>query len=156
MGHPEPLPDRRDEGSWSLTGLSGSVGEARAHARAFLNARRSSPGDACEDILIAVSELVSNAVRHAPGPCTLRMVDHGETVTLEVSDTSGSLPRPRPPDPTNGAGGFGWHLLHHLGQTLTVAPGPQGKTIRIVLPCPRTTAPPPAPEPGTEEGQPPP
>ncbi|QMU76834.1 ATP-binding protein [Streptacidiphilus sp. PB12-B1b] len=145
MGHAEP-PHLCEEGeAWALTGLPGTVGEARAHARAFLEARRRRPSATAEDVMNAedvltvVSELVGNAVRHAPGPCTLRLVDHGATLVVEVGDTSTDVPRPRPPDLATGTGGFGWHLLHHLGTSLTVVPGPAGKTVRVVMPGSPTT-----------------
>ena len=141
MGHDELPHDREDAEPWPLSGLTGTVAEAREHTRAFLD-RCSPPATeaAAEDLLIAVSELVSNAVRHAPGPCTLRIVDAGERLAVEVGDTSSEVPRPRPPDLASGTGGFGWHLLSRMSSNLTVVPQPQGKTIRAVLACPRITA----------------
>ncbi|WP_406324335.1 ATP-binding protein [Streptomyces sp. NBC_01637] len=41
---------------------------------------------------LIVSELVTNAILHATGPISLRLVRH-QLLTCEVSDTSSSLPR---------------------------------------------------------------
>ncbi|MFE7123192.1 SpoIIE family protein phosphatase [Streptomyces sp. NPDC057617] len=43
---------------------------------------------------LIVSELVTNAIRHATGPIGLRLIRH-QMLTCEVSDTSNSLPRLR-------------------------------------------------------------
>jgi cold shock CspA family protein len=48
-----------------------------------------------------VSELITNAVRHTPGPCTLYLVQDGpdgRELTVAVSDTSTIPPIPRTPD----------------------------------------------------------
>ncbi|MGW2074252.1 ATP-binding protein [Streptomyces sp. NPDC001953] len=45
---------------------------------------------------LIVSELVTNAVRHATGPIRLRLIRH-QVLTCEISDTSNSLPLLRHP-----------------------------------------------------------
>ncbi|WP_211244064.1 ATP-binding protein [Actinospica robiniae] len=47
--------------------------------------------------MLAVSELVTNAVCHAPGPCTLEMAAERGHVRITVSDTSRLVPRARTP-----------------------------------------------------------
>jgi anti-sigma regulatory factor (Ser/Thr protein kinase) len=131
----QPLHPHEYAGTWSLDGLAGTVGAARDVVRAFLDASRPPlTRAAVDDVLIAVSELVTNAVRHAPGPCTLRLSDSGWNLTIDVSDTSTAQPRPRPPDLATGNGGFGWHLLHAVACDFTVLNHPDGKTVRVVLP----------------------
>ncbi|MHA6763871.1 ATP-binding protein [Streptacidiphilus sp. PAMC 29251] len=144
----QPQHPQARAGTWLLDGLSGTAGTARHFARTFLDASRPPlTAAAADDVLLAVSELVTNAVRHAPGPCTLRLADHGETLLLSVSDTSTVTPTARRPDLERG-GGFGWHLLHTLAHELTVAPDHGGKTIRAVLPSPRSGGGRPATPPG--------
>ncbi len=121
--------------TWNLTGRPGTLGLARGHARAFLEAGTPAPAtSALQDALVVVAELVSNAVRHAPGPCVLELSQDGELLRVSVSDTSSSPPVPRPADLTAGGGGFGWHLLHSLADRVEVHPhGGPGKTVTAVL-----------------------
>lgn len=120
--------------SYRLDGLSGCIATARELADAFLSARgtRSQAGS---DVLLLVSELVTNATRHAPGPCVLDLADDGNAWTVAVTDTSPDLPRPRPPDLVTGNGGFGWHLLQTLAADVRLTPTADGgKTITAVVP----------------------
>ncbi|MBT2365680.1 ATP-binding protein [Streptomyces sp. ISL-10] len=81
--------------------------------------------------LLVVSELVTNAVRHAPGPCVLSLAVREGCIDIEVSDSSSLAPRFREPDLTAGSGGWGWRLVHMLCSEVHVMPeGPcGGKTV---------------------------
>jgi len=104
-----------------LDGRSGSTSAARGLTAAFLRGPPMNASRALEtDALLLVSELVSNAVRHAPGPCVLELVDDGSDLVIAVSDTSDSLPQQRRPDRAAGGGGFGWSLLTALSGPVTV------------------------------------
>jgi serine phosphatase RsbU (regulator of sigma subunit)/anti-sigma regulatory factor (Ser/Thr protein kinase) len=63
---------------------------------------------------LIVSELVTNAVRHATGPIRLRMIRH-RVLTCEVSDTSDALPRLRHAC-TSDEGGRGLYIVAQLCQ----------------------------------------
>ena len=71
------------------------VATARRHAvevcRDILDARR------CDDLELAVSELVTNAIRHGGAPVTLSVEPHGSTVRVEVTDGSPALTMPPAP-----------------------------------------------------------
>ncbi|MEU1091029.1 ATP-binding protein [Streptomyces sp. NPDC005892] len=73
------------------------IAEARSFAGAFLD-RAVVRGVAVVpmkrgDALLVVSELVTNAVRHAPGPCSLALdLDEG-LLKIAVSDTSKRSPQ---------------------------------------------------------------
>ncbi|MFG3226901.1 ATP-binding protein [Kitasatospora sp. NPDC048194] len=131
-------------GQWSVRhvfdGRHGSIGAARAVTRDFLAAlHRARPSDdprAADNILLAVSELVTNAVRHTAGPGRLH-IDFSEDgrVRVTVSDTSTAVPEPRQPQP-DGTGGYGWPLLEKLADALTVVPHESGKHIHAALPWP--------------------
>lgn len=121
--------------SYPLSGRSGTAPRARDHARGFLRSRTPPlAASVVDDALIVAGELISNAVRHAPGPCVLHLADDGKQLTIAVSDTSDRLPVPRHPDLATGSGGFGWHLLHRLGGGLNVRTGPgPGKTVTVTI-----------------------
>ncbi|MFD0267993.1 ATP-binding protein [Streptomyces sp. NPDC127106] len=79
--------------------------------------------------LLVVSELVTNAVRHTAGPCSLRLARSEDGVDIDVADTSPDPPVQRPPH-VEGVGGWGWILVNQLAQELAVRPAPGGgKTI---------------------------
>jgi anti-sigma regulatory factor (Ser/Thr protein kinase) len=131
----------------ALAGDEGSIAAARGFARDFFG--RSIPALSATlltDVLLAVSELVTNAVQHAPGPCTLTLADDGCDVTIAVDDTSTRLLIARSPD-LSGGGGFGWHLLHRISADLSIEPMPGGKRVSVRLqraatrPCERPPAP---------------
>ncbi|MFC1431507.1 ATP-binding protein [Streptacidiphilus sp. N1-3] len=130
----QPGPPAR-RGSWPLTGLDGTLGQARGHTRRFLEEPGPPPPlSSVQDALVLVVELVSNAVRHAPGPCVLGLCLEGRLLRISVSDTSSSLPEPRTADLDGDGGGFGWHLLHTMADRLEIEHhGGRGKTVTAVL-----------------------
>jgi anti-sigma regulatory factor (Ser/Thr protein kinase) len=131
----EPFPPSPRHASFALDGLHGSVGAARDFTRVFFaDTNETLPEPVLADVLLVVSELVSNAVRHAPGPCTLSLTQDQKQVTIAVSDSFASLPVPRSADLTSGTGGFGWHLLRSLARHVRITARPDGKTIMAVVP----------------------
>jgi anti-sigma regulatory factor (Ser/Thr protein kinase) len=119
-----------------------SIADARTHARAFFEA--SVPrldGRLLGDALVAVSELVTNAVCHAPGPCVLALGDDGRRITIAVSDTHHAVPGPRPKDLEGGGGGLGWHVLRRLSGSIETELHPVGKTVAVTLDRARVQAP---------------
>lgn len=118
---------------FALDGDVASITAARDHVHAFFGAA-SPPLNAklLEDALLAVSELVSNAVRHAPGPCVLLLGDDGRQATIAVTDMHNSLPVLRPGD-LGGDGGFGLQLLRAVAGSVTTQQHAGGKTISVSL-----------------------
>jgi len=116
--------------AYRLDGSGGCVLTARGCARAYL--QQCAPllsAVVAADVLVLVSELVTNAVVHAPGPCCLYLVEAEAELTIAVSDTSMAPPRPRVPD-LAGSGGFGWVLLRRLARRVDVyLRPPWGKTV---------------------------
>jgi anti-sigma regulatory factor (Ser/Thr protein kinase) len=123
-----PFPEYR--AVYRLDGSCGCVATARGCARAYLEqCAPPLPHDAAAAALMLVSELVTNAVLHAPGPCSLYLVGAAEELTIAVSDTSTAPPRPRTPDLERG-GGFGWVLLRRTARRIDVyLRPPWGKTV---------------------------
>lgn len=118
---------------YSLDGSVDSITHARELAREFF-ARRTAPLEPAlvRDALIAVSELVTNAVRHAPGPFELALADDGRCVTIAVSDSSSTTPAPRPAD-LLGGGGVGLHVLNGLAGRIETMTHAGGKTVAVSI-----------------------
>nr|WSW66807.1 ATP-binding protein [Streptomyces sp. NBC_00995] len=121
----------------------GSIRRAREAARTFAAsldpALERTAGDS---LVLVVSELVTNALRHGGGRFAMALSATEGLVAVEVSDPSSVSPRERAPDLNGGSGGFGWHMVRHLTAELTVIRGPgAGKTIRAQIPRARRSAP---------------
>lgn len=66
---------------------------------------------ATDDLLLVVSELVTNAVLHGAGEIELRIAFDGSRVTGRVADEGGGFVRAAHRRPANRAGGNGLHLV---------------------------------------------
>ncbi|MGX1882154.1 ATP-binding protein [Streptomyces sp. NPDC055287] len=82
-------------------------------------------------VLLVVSELVANAVRHTSGWWRLTLHAGPEELVVEIDDSSDQPPVPRKPD-FGGGGGFGWHMVQRLAGRVEVRPLPGGKRVRAV------------------------
>jgi anti-sigma regulatory factor (Ser/Thr protein kinase) len=80
------------------------------------------------DILVAVSELTTNCVRHARSPFTLRILRGDGQVRVEVDDRSSDLPVRRSPD-LRASGGRGLLLLDVLADAWGIEPRRDGKRV---------------------------
>ena len=113
-----------------------AVADARDATRAFLEALGQpeiAPEDA-DTVVLVVSELVTNALRHGGGTCTLRLTAHPDTIEVAVDDASAQAPRMRTPDLNDGTGGFGWPMVNRLARATSVTRRTAGgKTVTAVL-----------------------
>lgn len=113
-----------------------AVAGARDATRVFLGAlgqQEIAPDDA-DSVILVVSELVTNALRHGGGTCTLRLTAHPDTIEVAVDDTSPREPRMRTPDMYAGTGGFGWPMVNRLARATAVTPrAAGGKTVSALL-----------------------
>lgn len=85
-----------------------SVADTRESTRGFLQSLV--PAIAAEDadtVVLVVSELVTNALRHGGGTCNLDLTAHPDSIEVAVHDRSPQVPRMRTPDLNGGTGGFG-------------------------------------------------
>ncbi|MET9514719.1 ATP-binding protein [Streptomyces sp. NPDC002994] len=111
------------------------IHRAREIARAFTNSLSPALGaDVADTLVLVVSELVTNALRHGGGRYTLELSAGPDAVSAAVSDPNPAPPREVTPDLNGGSGGFGWHMVRRLtdGVTITLGPGP-GKTINALI-----------------------
>ncbi|NLU71939.1 ATP-binding protein [Streptomyces sp. HNM0575] len=80
-------------------------------------------------VLLVVSELVTNAQRHARGQWQLRVQAEHDRVRVEVTDTVPLPPRWRP-GRLDGSGGWGLCIAEQCADTLEVLTSARGKTMR--------------------------
>ncbi|MFE9452109.1 ATP-binding protein [Streptomyces sp. NPDC006739] len=111
------------------------LGEARDAVRALLARAGHAPGRrVVQDAQLVVSELLTNALKHAPGPCGLfvELVPDATAVRITVTDTSPELPEGRPHDPRR-AGGHGLWLVGMVSSRVEAVPVPGGKRVTATL-----------------------
>ncbi|MFI5976617.1 ATP-binding protein [Streptomyces sp. NPDC051452] len=103
-----------------LEGESGVVPLARDFSRQALYAWGWLPADgadrraAAEDVLLVVSELVTNACLHAEGPDELVLSCDNKVIRVEVSDRGTGQPAPRTPHRAGRPGGHGMFIVQRL------------------------------------------
>lgn len=114
-----------------LTPTTEAVKAARDYVGGLL-ALHDWPGDVVERAVVVVSELATNAVRHAGTEWELRCtVD--DVAHVEVLDGDGTaLPTLRDPEPGR-PGGMGLHLVTAFASTWGVDGTPGGKTVWCTL-----------------------
>ncbi len=91
-------------------------------------------GDRLEDFVVAVNELMTNAVRHGGGAGRVAVWRAGDAVFCEVGDRGGGLAlQPVPPGrpQMDVPGGWGLWLAQELTDSIRVMAGADGTTVRI-------------------------
>ncbi|MEV5957900.1 ATP-binding protein [Streptomyces sp. NPDC051987] len=130
---PEPEASPRYSATWDTTDTA--ITDARAAVRALL-ARFGHQQDArpSQDAQLVVSELVTNAVRHAPGPVglALELSPDAGLLRIAVSDSSPRPPEPREADPGR-VGGHGLRLVVRLCGRLHTVARESGKEVVVHL-----------------------
>ncbi|UQU65927.1 ATP-binding protein [Couchioplanes caeruleus] len=89
-------------------------------------------GDRLDDFVVAVNELLTNAVRHGGGTGHLTLWCEACAVTCEVVDSGAGVgqlreEKPAPDEP----GGWGLYLVRELTDTFAIKSGPEGTAVRI-------------------------
>ncbi|MGW0413630.1 ATP-binding protein [Streptomyces collinus] len=115
------------------TGEPGCIAEARAFAAQFLEQLRT---EWCADIdsrtdgelLLVVSELVTNADQHSNGPYILELEGTDTAVEVAVYDSNAALPRRFPRNPER-VGRHGLEIVHAVASQVTVQRVPVGKRV---------------------------
>ncbi|MFI8522537.1 ATP-binding protein [Streptomyces sp. NPDC085481] len=128
----------------ALGSASGTVPLARDFTRqalhdwGWLPAGTADRRAAAEDVLLVVSELVTNACLHAEGPESLRVLRLAEVLRLEVADRGAGQPAPRTPHRAGRPGGHGMFIVQRLCRDWGIdrTPGAPGKTVWAELAAP--------------------
>lgn len=121
-GRPE-----RDTATWHLPPVPRSPARARALASARLRSWNAD-GRPRDDMLLVVSELVTNAVRFGAGPVVLRLVRAGRRLLCEVTDSGNGRPRMHRGDDLDDSG-RGLLVVHKLTTGWGVRWTSTGKTV---------------------------
>ncbi|MFF0206277.1 ATP-binding protein [Streptomyces sp. NPDC005017] len=132
-GRPAPW---RYNAVWDTSHVS--IAEARNAVRTLLTRAGHRPEHRpSQDAQLVVSELVTNAVRHAPGPCglLLEIPPGADQLRIAVSDSSPDLPRRKAPDAQR-VGGHGLLLVHLLCRQVHTVTLNVGKQVVALLPLP--------------------
>ncbi|MEU6284306.1 ATP-binding protein [Streptomyces sp. NPDC047028] len=119
-----------------LRNRSDAAAKARQVSRRFVR-RLAPPVDAraAQDVDLVVTELVTNAVRHARGmTCVLSLDARPDAVEVTVLDSDPEPPCPRTPDFSGRMGGFGWPVVRRLARRVTVVLVPNGKAVCALVP----------------------
>ncbi|MFE9450291.1 SpoIIE family protein phosphatase [Streptomyces sp. NPDC006739] len=101
-----------DTATWRLPARDDAPARARSRVFPLLRQWRLRE-DTRDDVLLLVSELVTNAVRFAAGPVTVRLIRSGHGLLCEVGDTGNGRPRLRRGGPLDD-GGRGLQIVHRL------------------------------------------
>ncbi|MEV3856697.1 ATP-binding protein [Streptomyces sp. NPDC050095] len=112
------------------------------HAWGWLPAESADRRAAAEDVLLVVSELVTNACLHAEGPDELALFfgdsPADKVLRIEVTDRGAGQPAPRTPHRAGRPGGHGMFIVQRLCLDWGVVrtPGVTGKTVWAELAAP--------------------
>ena len=132
---PPGLPGGGQVRRLALVGTKGMVGHCRDFTRQALYDWGWLPGATdeqqavAEDVLLLVSELVTNANLHAGGAVELVLHGTRERLRLEVGDRSRLLPVPRTSYQASRPGGHGLHIVARLSTAWGSESRPGGKSV---------------------------
>ncbi|WP_367325408.1 ATP-binding protein [Streptomyces sp. HUAS ZL42] len=120
-----------------FTGEPGCIAQARTFAALFVDQLRTEwcatvDGRVDGEVLLVVSELVTNADRHSHGPYILELEGTDASVTVSVWDSSAALPLRFPRDPER-VGRHGLEIVHALAAKVTAERVPVGKRVSAVV-----------------------
>jgi serine/threonine-protein kinase RsbW len=91
-------------------------------------------GDDLDDFVLAVHELVTNAVRHGGGSGNLDLHLRDDTITCEIRDDGRGTDMLVPHLPAGDIpGGRGLWLAHHLTEGLMITAGPGGVSATVTV-----------------------
>nr|WP_107475646.1 ATP-binding protein [Streptomyces sp. Sge12] len=123
----------------ALSGVRGHVSKGRDFTRQALADWGWDGSETSEDVLLLVSELLTNAALHAGG-CVELALAAGEVLRIEVFDGSTTLPR-RHPSPQRGIpGGHGLYIVERLSDRWGTSTHENGKAVWAEVEASRLTS----------------
>ncbi|MFI6206453.1 ATP-binding protein [Streptomyces sp. NPDC051041] len=121
-----------------------SAAAARAYAESVVRqewaaAGRTPRDEDVIDLLLVVSELVTNAIRHGDGLAGFEARTTAEGVRIAVHDNSEIVPEvaygPGPLPVGHHGNGYGWPLIIRLARDIVITRRPEGgKTVSVLVP----------------------
>lgn len=144
-GSPAPVrgPGAEETRRLVFSGRAGAVRAGREFTREalrswhWLPAAGAEPSARAGDVLLMVSELVTNACLHTRGgPVELRLSWDGRRLRVEVVDSSPVLPVLRPYADPGRPGRHGLHVVARLARRWGCAPEGGGKLVWLEVPPP--------------------
>ncbi|MBL1107188.1 ATP-binding protein [Streptomyces sp. 5-8] len=128
----------RLEGESGVVPLARDFSRQALYAWGWLPAATADQRAAAEDVLLVVSELVTNACLHAEGPDELLLACDNKVIRIEVSDRGTGQPAPRNPHRAGRPGGHGMFIVQRLCLDWGVVrvTGAPGKTVWAELGAP--------------------
>lgn len=103
--------------------VADTVAGLRDHVRIRAQTEQWLPPERLEDLVLAVSEVATNCVRHGGGRRKLKVWLNAEAVVCEVTDEGGTPPDPLAgylPPPPGAVGGMGLWLVHQICDALAI------------------------------------
>lgn len=130
------LTDSRAEHLLECTWRPQRAAQARDAAAEFLaDLRPTPPASTVQDLALLVSELVTNALRHAGGVSAMSLRADRRSIQVIVADPSPAHPQDHTPDLAGQTGGFGWPMIQRMAPSVRVEPqAGGGKAITATLP----------------------
>jgi anti-sigma regulatory factor (Ser/Thr protein kinase) len=122
-----------------LPAVADTVPQARHAAAVAMDSGPPLPGPVRADVLLLVSELVSNAVRHGEGPIDLAVGVSTSRVRVEVTDQGDGQPLPPRLPPVTSQSGRGLLIVEAIADTWGFTVKPTGKTVWADVVVPQTT-----------------
>ncbi|CAL9466408.1 ATP-binding protein [Streptomyces sp. enrichment culture] len=126
------------EGQAGVVPLARDFARQALYAWGWLPAASAERRAAAEDVLLVVSELVTNACLHAEGPDEMWISCDDKVIRIEVADRGTGQPAPRSPHRAGRPGGHGMFIVQRLCLDWGVvrSPGVAGKTVWAELGAP--------------------
>lgn len=104
---------------------SGYLTELRRWARSWMEQNAPVPADP-DTVVLAMTEMVTNSIRHAPGPVEVELTSDSRVLAVRVSDSSPELPY-QCTVPVEAEGGRGLILVEQLATRWGVRTHPHGE-----------------------------
>ncbi|MFF5638444.1 ATP-binding protein [Streptomyces sp. NPDC012825] len=130
---------------FTLDGTGSCIAEARRHATTFLETARTEhrlpvSARAADLTVLVVSELVTNAVKYAPGPVLMELRVTADTADVVIRDSEPVIPAARAADPGR-VGQHGLEIIKAVAEELFIEQEAAGKRITARLALPDTLSP---------------
>ncbi|MFD9725599.1 ATP-binding protein [Streptomyces sp. NPDC059072] len=123
----------------ALSGVRGHVAKGRDFARQALLDWGWDGTETSEDVLLLVSELLTNASLHAGG-CIELALTAGEVLRIEVFDGTTTPPRPNPSPQRGVPGGHGLYIVERISDGWGTLIHEHGKAVWAEVEASRLTS----------------